>query len=200
LKPSSRKPASRAFPRAVVLPFKGRRRAPTPSPVKRNPIAIYLNDHLAGATVGVELARRARNTNKDNELGDFLRRLTREIEGDRQTLRSVMSELGVRVDRAKQAAAWGSEKIGRLKPNGQLVGYSPLSRVVELELLAIGVSGKRGMWRALQHVLEAPLTSADLAFLIERADRQRTELEEYRLRAAAEAFPAGTRPTVSSNP
>jgi hypothetical protein len=111
-----------------------------------------------------------------------------------------MSELGVSVNRAKQAAAWGSEKLGRLKPNGQLVGYSPLSRVLELEFLAIGITGKLGMWRALQHVLEAPLTSADLASLIERADRQRTDVEEYRLRAAAEAFRAGSGATVSSNP
>jgi hypothetical protein len=168
--------------------------------MERNPIAIYLNDHLAGATVGVEVARRAGNSNKDNEFGAFLRRLTREVEEDREALRSVMSELGVSVNRAKQAAAWGSEKLGRLKPNGQLVGYSPLSRVLELEFLAIGITGKLGMWRALQHVLEAPLTSADLASLIERADRQRTDVEEYRLRAAAEAFRAGSGATVSSNP
>jgi hypothetical protein len=167
--------------------------------MERNPIAIYLNDHLAGATVGVEVARRARNSNKENEFGDFLRRLRQEIEDDRQTLRSVMSELGVRVDRAKQAAAWGSEKVGRLKPNGRLVGYSPLSRVVGLELLAIGISGKLGMWRALQDVLEEPLTSADLASLIERADRQRTEVDEYRLRAANGAFRTGSSATVSSN-
>jgi hypothetical protein len=168
--------------------------------VERNPIAIYLNDHLAGATVGVEVARRAANSNKGNEFGAFLQRLAGEVEEDRKVLRSVMSELGVNVNRAKQAAAWGSEKIGRLKPNGQLVGYSPLSRVVELEFLAIGITGKLGMWRAFQHVLEVPLTSADLASLIERADRQRTDVEEYRLRAAAEAFGAASGATVSSSP
>ncbi|MGH2989846.1 MAG: hypothetical protein ACRDMA_08260 [Solirubrobacterales bacterium] len=160
----------------------------------RNPIAIYLNDHLAGATAGVEVARRARSSNEDNPFGDFLRRLTSEIEEDRGTLRSLMSELGVGVDRAKQAAAWGSEKVGRLKPNGRLVGYAPLSRLVELEFLAIGITGKLGMWRALQHVLDEPPASADLASLIERADRQRTEVDEYRLRAADEALPSGIRP------
>jgi hypothetical protein len=158
--------------------------------MERNPIAIYLNDHLAGATVGVEIARRTLNSNSDNEFGQFLRRLTGEVEDDRQTLRSVMRELGVRVDRAKQAAAWGSEKLGRLKPNGRLVGYSPLSRVVELEFLLIGITGKLGMWHVLQRVLDEPLTSADLASLIERAERQRTQVDDYRIRAAMEAFRA----------
>jgi hypothetical protein len=155
----------------------------------RNPIAIYLNDHLAGATAGVEVARRARSSNEGNPYGEFLSRLAEEIEDDRETLRSVMSELGVGVDRAKQAAAWSSEKVGRLKPNGRLLGYAPLSRVVELEVLAIGVTGKLGMWRTLQRVLAEPPQSADLAQLIERAERQRTEIDELRLRAADEAFP-----------
>jgi hypothetical protein len=158
--------------------------------MERNLLAIYLNDHLAGATVGVEMARRTLNSNGDNDLGEFLRRLTAEVEDDRQTLRAVMRELGVSADRAKQAAAWGSEKLGRLKPNGRLVGYSPLSRVVELEFLSIGITGKLGMWRVLQRVLDKPLTSADLVSLIERAERQRTEVDEYRIRAAAEAFRA----------
>jgi hypothetical protein len=170
--------------------------------MERNAIAIYLNDHLAGATVGVEVARRTLNSNNGNEFGEFLRRLTGEVEDDRQTLRSVMQELGVRVNRAKQATAWGSEKLGRLKPNGRIVGYSALSRVVELEFLSIGITGKLGMWRVLLRVLDEPLTSADLAALIERAERQRTEVDEYRVRAAVEAFraePNSASASASSN-
>ena len=57
----------------------------------------------------------------------------------RRSLLATMEALGARVDRLKAAAAWGGEKLGRLKLNGQLRGYSPLSRVVELEGLALGV-------------------------------------------------------------
>ena len=39
----------------------------------RRLLAIYLNDHLAGATVGVELTLRAARENNGSELGDFLR-------------------------------------------------------------------------------------------------------------------------------
>ena len=82
------------------------------------------------------------------------------------------------------------EKVGRLKPNGQLTGYSPLSRVVELEGLALGVTGKLGLWKALRELVdeEPRLDAAELDRLRERAERQQAELEEHRLRAAGEAF------------
>ena len=57
-------------------------------------LAIYLNDHLAGSTVGVELARRARGANEGTELGQLLERLVREIEEDRDTLGAVMDAVG----------------------------------------------------------------------------------------------------------
>ena len=49
----------------------------------------------------------------------------------------------------KPAVAWIAEKAGRLKLNGQIRGYSPLSRLVELEGLEVGVTGKRSLWQAL---------------------------------------------------
>jgi hypothetical protein len=55
-----------------------------------------------------------------------------------------MDELRFGGDKVKNIAAWGIEKVGRLKLNGQLTGYSPLSRVVELEGLLAGIAGKRG--------------------------------------------------------
>ena len=61
-----------------------------------------------------------------------------------------MDRLGVRKDPLKPAAAWMAEKLGRLKLNGQLSGYSPLSRVVELEGLHIGITGKLELWKALE--------------------------------------------------
>jgi hypothetical protein len=80
--------------------------------------------------------------------------------------------------------------VGRLKPNGRLLSYSPLSRVVELEGLTLGVTGKLGMWRALeQQQPEKPaLAEFDLAELIARAGQQLEGLEVHRMRAAKEAF------------
>jgi hypothetical protein len=154
-------------------------------------LATYLNDHLAGSTAGVELARRAAAENEGSELGTFLTRLAGEIEADRDALREMMDSLGVRPDRAKVAAAWLGEKLGRLKPNAQLRGYSPLSPLVELEILLLGITGKRLLWNALAEVAgEHGLDAQRLEELAARAERQRTEVEERRVAVARRALGA----------
>jgi hypothetical protein len=153
-------------------------------------LGIYLNDHLAGSTVGLELSRRARGSNKGNEYGEVLERIAKEIEEDRNTLQALMKALGVRRDHPKVAVSWVAEKFGRLKPNGQLTGYSPLSRLVELESLWLGITGKLSLWEALREVAgeDARLDADELARLSERADRQRKEVWQLRQRAVREAF------------
>src|SRR3954465_3970114 len=98
------------------------------------PPAIHLNAPLAGAAGGLELARRALGANRGTAFEAPLQRLATEIAEDREALLDVMDRLGARRDPVKQWAGWLAEKAGRLKPNGRLLGYSPLSRVVELEV------------------------------------------------------------------
>ncbi len=152
-------------------------------------LAIYLNDHLAGATIGVELARRLRGSNEgDPEFGPALAEICAEIEADRETLKEVMDRLGVDQGKLKPLAATLGERLGRLKPNGQLRGYSPLSRLDELELLQIGVAGKRRLWRALEHTHADDLPDFALGALAERATEQLRRLEALHLKAAALAL------------
>jgi hypothetical protein len=153
-------------------------------------LSTYLNDHLAGATGSLELARRATSSNRDNEYGEFLATLRDDIEQDRETLRDVMRRLAVREDQVKHAAAWTGEKLGRLKLNGQLLGHSPLSLLVELEGLSLGVTGKLCLWLALREAVgEDPrLQDIDFAAVATRARDQRQALERNRRRAAAEAL------------
>jgi hypothetical protein len=153
-----------------------------------NYLAIYLNDHLAGSTVGCELAKRAAQSNRGTEFGPVLERLHQEIVEDRDTLEDVMAKLGVSKDRLKSIAAYAGEKVGRLKLNGQLRGYSPLSRVVELEGLALGVTGKEALWKALATVEDPRLADFDFTALADRAERQQEELESLRLKAVGIAF------------
>jgi len=121
-----------------------------------------------------------------------------------------MDELDVGIDRAKQFVAWTAEKAGRLKLNGRLLGYSPLSRVEELEALRLGVTGKRMLWIALDELSAAvspsrgrraqgsdrlPLVAGADALppggvkaLVERAERQLEAIEECHARAIRAAF------------
>jgi hypothetical protein len=152
-------------------------------------LAIYLNDHLAGSTVGLELAKRAASANEGTEYGVFLNEVAHEIAEDRATLVRLMERLDVKQDKLKTTAAYIAEKFGRLKPNAHLTSYSPLSRVVELEFLSLGVTGKLLLWRALLAVEHADerLDREELTVLAERAETQRDELEKYRVRAVADA-------------
>ena len=153
-------------------------------------LRIYLQDHHAGSTTGLELARRIRGSNKGNEYGKVMAKLVDEIAADRKALESVMDELGFGADRVKDLGAWALEKAGRLKLNGQITGYSPLSRVVELEGLVTGITAKLSLWTALLQIAaeEPRLDAARLERLRERGESQRATVEELRERAAREAF------------
>jgi hypothetical protein len=156
-------------------------------------LAIYLNDHLAGSTGALALARRARGANRGTPFEAPLTRLATEIGEDRVALLDAMRRLDVGSDPVKQWAGWLAEKAGRLKLNGRLTGYSPLSRVLELELLALGVEGKRALWRVLRDVAAGDdrLDGVDLQGLLRRAERQRRLIEQQRVTAAAIAFGSG---------
>jgi hypothetical protein len=159
--------------------------------VEERLLAIYLNDHLAGATTAGEVASRTLAANRaDERFQAPLTKLREEIWQDRQSLLEIMEDLGVSIDKPKQLAAWAAEKIGRLKLNGRLCGYSPLSRVVEFEFLALAVAGKQALWHTLA-ALDAPFASLDgerLERLLTRASGQLASIEACRKQAVAEAF------------
>jgi hypothetical protein len=157
--------------------------------LNRKLLAIYLNDHLGGSAAGLALARRCLRANRDTELGSFLERLVREIEEDKQTLVRLIRRLGLKPSTAKQVAGLLVERLARLKLNGQLTGYSDLSRLLELEGLTIGVRGKHALWENLRAAgIQEHVPEIDLDRLIERAGSQLSGLEQHRLVAAARAL------------
>jgi hypothetical protein len=153
-------------------------------------LGIDLNDHLAGAAGGVELARRLRSSNSgEAEFGAPLARICGEIEEDRETLIRLTDRLGIKRDPFKPALAKVAERLGRLKPNGHLRTYSPLSRVLELEVLASGIGGKMQLWNALEESFGDSLEGFDLHALAERADRQGQVVEDLHLAAVKRTLP-----------
>lgn len=153
-------------------------------------LGVYLNDHLAGATGGLELARRTAGSHRGGEAGEALKRIADEIREDREALLAIMVKLGVPVRRYKVYAAWAAEKAGRLKLNGRLASPSPLSGLVELEMLRLGTEGKAAGWSTLRELADADarLDARRLDELIARARAQSRTLEELRVKAAAGAF------------
>ena len=154
----------------------------------RRQLAIYLNDHLAGSTGAVELIRRAVGEYEGTELGTFFAGIGAEIDEDRDSLKAIMAENGIGSDSIKIAAAWAAEKVGRLKFNGALLRRSPLTPLIELETLAVGIAGKLALWRALREQPADAQAEARLDELIARAERQLAAVAPRRLAAARNAL------------
>ena len=156
-------------------------------------LGIYLNDHLAGATGGVELARRVASSQRSTTAGTALGQLARDIAQDRTALISIMKALGVPVRRYKAGLGWVGERIGRLKLNGHLITRSPLSSLEELELLRLGAEGKAAGWRTLRALADSDhrVDARQLDELLGRARSQVETLENLRVKAASEVISRG---------
>lgn len=152
-------------------------------------LGIYLNDHLVGATAGGEMFRRSARSARGPAKQE-LERLTAEVVHDRKSLLELMRVMAVPVRRYKVLGGWVLEKVGRLKFNGHLLSRSPLSDLVELEALLLGVQGKAAGFRALRNLADqdARLDAAQLDRLIGRAERQAEVLEPLRMQAAQRVF------------
>lgn len=149
-------------------------------------LAIYLNDHYAGASAGLELFRRAAQARTGEEDGAALADLTRQVDEDRDALVQ-MADLRVPVSQLKAAVGWFSEKAGRLKPNGHLLSRSPPSDLLEAESMLLGVQGMAACWRTLRILADSDerLSVDRLDALLRRAEQQSATLEELRSAAAA---------------
>ena len=153
-------------------------------------LGIYLNDHLAGATAGTRRAQYMVRTLRGSPLAEELEPIATEIAEDRTSLLGIMRRLGVPARHYKiYAGAW-AEMAGRLKSNGRLLRCSPLSSVVELEFLGLGVEGKTAGWRTLHRLSESDerLEREEFDELIERAQAQRRTLENLRLQETQTVF------------
>ena len=159
-------------------------------PTQIDYLSTYLQDHRAGAAMGVDLAARLRDENAGTPYEDFLTLLAQQIEEDIATLESFMERFDVDKSRLKIAGAKIGEKVSRIKPNEHLTSYSPLSRLQELDMLRSGVQGKLALWDALFEVadLDDRLDPLELRSLVERAEAQLAGLREHHRMAAHEAF------------
>jgi hypothetical protein len=145
-----------------------------------SPLATYLNDHLAGSAVMLEIAQRLARRHAGTELGTFLNELVGEVREDRRALEDVMAQAGVGREQPKQALAWVTEKIARLKLDDRLLRRSTPTTLLDLETLELGITGKELLWRVLAALPAAPTAGHSLDELIARAERQRAGVETHR--------------------
>jgi hypothetical protein len=170
-----------------------------PRDVYRNTyLDIYLDDHRAGAAAGLALARRMSDRYGGEPGFEALVGLANDIDDDVRSLDELRERIGSTGGAAKRAVALVGERLGRLKPNGHLLRESPLSKLLELELLSAGVAAKRRLWDALTAACgNERLAGLDLQRLSGRADEQLAIIHDlHRLAASALPCPAPEAPTA----
>jgi hypothetical protein len=149
-------------------------------------LETYLNDHLAGASAAVEMLGLLRQIDPGNDWTG----IEAEIVQDRLELQQLMKRANIGESRTRQAVAWLSEKLTELKSRLDDESGGPLRRLELVELLGLGIDGKRALWAALQTAADVTpaLRDADYDRLIRRAEQQRATVETRRLAIGAVAL------------
>jgi len=158
------------------------------------PLAVYLNHHLAGSTAGITLMDDLAERVEGTALAAKLRTVAAQAREDQQLVRDVLARLAAGERRAGQAAAWVTEKVseGHL---ALMARHHPALAVLEgLESLTLGLQGKLAMFRLLTEIAPGDPRLADLPFAAraERTADQQAAVEAERLAAAREAFAAAS--------
>jgi hypothetical protein len=153
-------------------------------------IATYLNDHLAGSVVAVELMENLETVYAGQPIADFIAKLRADIEVDIRELEDLMGQLQVSESRTRKASAWLTEKFTQLKLRLDDPTHGDLRLFESLEALSLGIEGKRSLWLALSAAAELSpqLRIADYQRLQRRAEQQRARVEEQRLELARKAL------------
>jgi hypothetical protein len=146
-----------------------------------DPLVDYLSDHLGGAEVAVEVLEAMRDQHDDPRFREFAEALLPEIQADHAKLRSIAEKIGPGPSAIKQAGGWLLEKLSRLKLGH--TGSSSFEMFESLELLAVGIHGKRCLWKALEVAsrLDSRLREYDFEALDSRAQQQYDKVESKRL-------------------
>jgi hypothetical protein len=153
------------------------------------PLDIYLNDHLAGSVMAIEIAKRLSTETAGTELAQFMATFLVEVEADKRTLEGLMDAAGTARNPVKQAGAWLGEKLSRLKLEAS---EKDLANLISVETLCMGVQGKIYLWIALGKVapVHGALSGMDFDALRTRAQDQLNGLERHRLQLAQAALVA----------
>jgi len=167
--------------------------------VSRRLLGIYLADHLAGATAGSGRVARMSDAFSNTAIGPDLARSADEIAIEREYLRQLVHVLRLRERRVRQAIAWVAERIGRLKGNGRVVAASPVTLLLEAELMRSAVVGKLGLWQTLgRHADDLGLDATVIGDLSMLTREQLDRLDAVHEFAVGDAFtpPERSSPTA----
>jgi hypothetical protein len=147
-------------------------------------LATYVNDHLGGAQVALQILEAMRDDHDNPFFREFASNLLPEIRADDRTLQTIAEKIGSGPSALKQTGGWLLEKAARLKLGH--TGSTDFEMFESLELLALGIQGKICLWKALSEnsIVDSRLREYRFEALIDRAQQQYEQVEAARLNLA----------------
>ena len=129
-----------------------------------DPLATYLEDHLAGAAYAIDLLGAIRDQHAGEPLGQFAARMLVEVKADNDVLKELAERIGTGSSGLKGYPAWVAEKVSRLKLKRD--ASDGLGTFEALEFLAL--------WQALAvaGTVDVRLNHIDFDHLAARAKTQ----------------------------
>jgi hypothetical protein len=155
-----------------------------------NHLAAYMNDHLTGSTTVIDLLEDLERARTGKDVGLLLAELRGDVIADRLTMEALMEHAQIGKSPYRRAAAWLAEKVTQLKLRLDDPVDGTLYLLEALELVEVGIEGKRALWRALAAAADhvPRLQGINYDHLIRRAEEQLRRVETVRLEAAKTAF------------
>ena len=146
---------------------------------KREALATYLRDHLAGADTAIQIVQGLSDAHRGGPEGALFESLYDQFREDRGVVEGILADLGYTSRSAKRLAGRATGSALRVVAGGA-PGELALFRT--LEALAIGVQGKRCLWRAAQALVGLPHPPGRRSFVELEADavRQWETIERHR--------------------
>ena len=162
-------------------------RRSTAAAKSREALIDYLRDHLSGSDAATRVVHRLASTPESGNAILF-RRLSNEFEDERIVVRTLLTQLGASARSVKRAVGLASGAVLSVTAGGE---PGDLSLFRTLEGLAVGVQGKRCLWRTLQN-LPALSTGRGMNFgeLEAMAVRQWEAIEKHRRALMVRTFSA----------
>ena len=153
-------------------------------------LATYLNDHLAGSVIALELLEHLETVQSGTPDARVIASLRSDIVEDRAMLERLMERMSVPESKPRQLTAWLTAKMGELKLRVDDPGHGALRRLEVLETVSLGIDGKRALAQALAAAAGSvpELAGFNADRMARRAEEQRAKVEPLRLQAAKEAF------------
>jgi hypothetical protein len=165
---------------AVVARRRHRTKADEDADGRTTALATYLREHLSGSDAAIRVVERLRRAHAGTAEGRLFGALFIDFQHERDVVHDLLGEIGASTLSAKRIVT-GAGGI-MMAPAASSSDRGDLAFLRTLEGLAIGVQGKRLLWRAMQE-LEPPFAQVSRGRLCELetlAVRQWEAIDERR--------------------